>query len=379
MLVLSSLVLLVLQQPTAGLTRKTGSAAEPFSNVVAVQELPDGRVAVTDAMERALELVDFDHGGTVTQLGRNGSGPNEYTSAQFLFRGRADTLLLFDLPARRMLRLAPNGTLAGTVPVDMRVADTLPGETPQPERMTSGPRAMDSAGGLFYEVGSVEIGKGVRPARLVARWDPVTRTSRIAATLHAWYPERSTRWRAPFMYQDLWAVAPDGRVARVVPLDYHVEWYRNGALVARGAPVPFTPVRVTRNDRDEWYRARASRAAGSAQMVGPERSAGSGQDTRAAPRPPGFSDADFPEVKPPFVEEYVGRSAVVSDDGELWVTRAAARDAATTIVDVFDGTGNAVRHVRIPVASRIAGFGKGVVYVVRTDDDGLRWLERCAR
>lgn len=381
MLVVSSLLCVVLQQPTASLTRRTGAATEPFSNIVAVQELPDHRVVVTDPKERTLSVVDFDHGGSVTRLGRNGNGPNEYTAPQHLFRGRGDTLLLFDFPARRMLRIAPNGTLAGTVPADMAFPDTLPGEKPQPDRIVAGARAMDAAGGLFYEVGWVETGKGLRPDRLIARWDPVTRTSRISAQVRAWYPEKSSRWRAPFMYADLWAVAPDGRVARVVPLDYHVEWYRNGALVARGAPVQFSPVRVTNDDRDDWYRAHASRTSGSAQLVGPPPSpgdAGSKQTVRF-PRPPGFTDADFPDVKPPFVEDFVGRSAIVSDDGELWVTRAAAHDATTTTVDVFDGSAKRVRHVTMPTTSRVAGVGKGAVYVVRTDDDGLEWLERYSR
>ncbi|MDF2770525.1 MAG: 6-bladed beta-propeller, partial [Geminicoccaceae bacterium] len=105
----------VASQPTIGLSRKTGEATEPFSNLVAVQELPDGRAVVTDAKERTLSIVDF-RTGEVRQLGRNGNGPNEYTNAQHLFRGRADTLYLFDFPARRMLRITPTGTLAGTVP-----------------------------------------------------------------------------------------------------------------------------------------------------------------------------------------------------------------------------------------------------------------------
>ena len=370
---------LLVAQPTTGLTRKTGAATEPFSNIVSVQELPDGRVVVTDARERALSIVDFARGDT-RQLGRNGSGPNEYTSAQHLFRGRGDTLLLFDFPARRMLRVAPNGTLAGVRTIDMTVADTLPGEKPMLDRLALGARASDSAGGLYYEVGWMEIGKGMRPDRLIARWDPATRTSKRVAAVRAWYPERSSRWNAPFMYQDLWVVAPDGRVARVVPVDYHVEWYRDGALVSRGATVAFPPVRVTKADRDAWYRAHASQSQGSSQIVGPPPPPGANnkQPVRI-PRPPGTTDADFPDVKPPFVEDYVGRSAMISGEGELWVTRAGAYGATTSTIDVFDAAGALVRHVSIPATHRVGGFGKGVVYLVRTDDDGLQWLERYER
>lgn len=364
-------------QPTVSLTRKTGEATEPFSNIVAVEELPDGRVAVTDVKERTLSLVEFQT-GEARPLGRNGSGPNEYTTAQHLFRGRGDTLHLFDFAARRMLRITPSGTLAGTVPIDITIRDTLPGETPKGNRFVSGPRFRDLAGGLYYEVSYLETARrGVHPDRYLARYDPATGASRIVAPLRAWYPEKSSRWRAPFMYQDVWAVSQDGRVARVVPTDYHVEWYKDGGLIARGAPVAIPPVKVTGADRHAWFAARATQAQGSARMAGPPQPPGAERVVRV-PRPPGFTDADFPDVKPPFVEEYVGRSAMISPNGELWVSRAAASGAKSSIADVFDGTGKLVRRVTFPSTHRVAGFGRAVVYLVRTDDDGLQWLERFA-
>ena len=83
-------------------------------------------------------------------------------------------------------------------------------------------------------------------------------------------------------------------------------------------------------------------------------------------------------MKPPFVEEFVGRAAQVGLDGTLWVTRAGAFDAKTSIVDVFDASAKLVRRVTFPATHRLAGFGKGTVYLVRTDDDGLQWIERYA-
>lgn len=366
-------------QPTTSLTRPTGTVEESFSNVVALQELPDGRVVVADAKERRLALIDFAS-GSVRQLGRNGNGPNEYATAQTLLRGRGDTLLLLDFPARRVLRIAPNGTLAGTVAFEMSMTDSLPGEKPRANRIISNPRQMDLAGGIFYEVSYIEDGKGVHPDKLIGRWDPASKTSKQITAIRAWYPDRSTRWRAPFMYQDLWAVANDGRVARVVPTDYHVEWYKDGSLVARGAPVAIPPIRVTKDDREAWYAARAAQSGGArAQMTGPPPPAESKENRRVTvPRPPGFTDADFPDVKPPFVEEFVGRAAQIGLDGTLWVTRAGAFDAKTSIVDVFDASGKLVRRVTFPATHKLAGFGKGTLYLVRTDDDGLQWVERYA-
>ena len=67
---------------------------------------------------------------------------------------------------------------------------------------------------------------------------------------------------------------------------------------------------------------------------------------------------------------------MISADGEFWVTRAVANDATA---DVFDASGSVVRHMSFPATHRVAGFGKGTVYLVRTDDDGLQWLERYKR
>jgi hypothetical protein len=367
-------------QPTLSLTRHNGTVDESFSNIVAIQELPDGRVIVADAKERRLAIIDFAR-GTVQQLGRNGNGPNEYSVVQTLYRGRADTVLLLDFPARRLLRIAPNGTLAGTVTFDISVSDSLPGEKPAGDRIITSPRAMDATGSLFYEVSYLERGKGVRPERLIARWDPVSKTSRQVAAVRSWYPERSARWRGPFMYQDAWAVAPDGRLARVVPLDYHVEWYKDGALVAKGGPVAIEPVRVTKEDRDAWYQARTARGGGTGQVVGPPPSPNEKEENKRAtvPRPPGFTDADFPATKPPFVEDFTGRAAVVSPEGELWVTRSTPFGANVSAVDVFDGAGKLTRRVTFPATHRVGGFGKAAVYLVRTDDDGLQWVERYTR
>ena len=371
----------VASQALTSLTRKTGEATEPFSNATSLQELPDGRVLVADAGERVLSIVSFERGGEVKQLGRNGNGPNEYATAQTLMRGRGDTILLIDFPARRVLRIAPNGTLAGTEVFDVAAAEPLPGEKPLGTPITSSPRFSDVNGGLYFEVSYFDPARGIDPERMLARWDPVTRQTKPMGTLNLWYPSKSTRWRAPFLYQDVWGVAPDGRVARVLPVDYHVEWYKDGKLIARGAPVSYEPVRVTKDDRDAWYRARASQgAAGSAQMTGPPPTPGSEpKEQPKVTRPPGFTDADFPNVKPPFVEDYVGRSMIVSYDGQVWVMRTSAFGAKTREVDVFDGAGKVVRRLSLPATNRVAGVGKSSIYVIRTDDDGLQWLERYAR
>jgi hypothetical protein len=43
---------------------------------------------------------------------------------------------------------------------------------------------------------------------------------------------------------------------------------------------------------------------------------------------------------------------------------------------VFDRTGALVKQVVLNPNSRVVGFGKGTVYVARTDEDDLQYLQR---
>jgi hypothetical protein len=43
---------------------------------------------------------------------------------------------------------------------------------------------------------------------------------------------------------------------------------------------------------------------------------------------------------------------------------------------VFDGTGRLSRRISLDGDRTILGFGPGAVYVARTDEDDLQWIER---
>lgn len=43
---------------------------------------------------------------------------------------------------------------------------------------------------------------------------------------------------------------------------------------------------------------------------------------------------------------------------------------------MFDGAGRVVERVVLPRGARLIGFGKGVVYLSRSDDDGLLYLQK---
>ena len=102
---------LLLLGPTTTLSQAVPSSrrgvplSEPLSEVHSIEELADGRVVISDYRERTLYLGDF-RTGTLVPLGRQGAGPNEYSSVGPLARVAGDTILSVDFSARRALRLS---------------------------------------------------------------------------------------------------------------------------------------------------------------------------------------------------------------------------------------------------------------------------------
>jgi sugar lactone lactonase YvrE len=68
----------------------------------------------------------------------------------------------------------------------------------------------------------------------------------------------------------------------------------------------------------------------------------------------------------------------VDSQGYVWVERhVPAGDSP--VLDVFDGAGDPVGSIEIPVRSSLRGFGDGTLYLTRWDDLGFQWLERYGR
>ena len=91
--------------------------------------------------------------------------------------------------------------------------------------------------------------------------------------------------------------------------------------------------------------------------------------------PPGMPEMKWPTHKPPFLEQ----SVLAGPGQQLWILRTQPAGQDLARYDVVDSTGKVVERVTVPVKSRIVGFGVSTVYVVRTDEDGLQWLERYRR
>jgi hypothetical protein len=81
---------------------------------------------------------------------------------------------------------------------------------------------------------------------------------------------------------------------------------------------------------------------------------------------------DWPDTKPPFS----AGAARVAPNGHLWLLRSRSADDPVPVYDVFDGAGRLIRRVALPRDTRLIGFGSRSVYLVRTDDNDLQYLER---
>ncbi|MGH7711860.1 MAG: hypothetical protein ACREOG_11290, partial [Gemmatimonadaceae bacterium] len=91
-----------------------------------------------------------------------------------------------------------------------------------------------------------------------------------------------------------------------------------------------------------------------------------------APAAPPEERNDWPEFLPPFL----ANAAQVAPNGELWVLQAVASDDVLPTYDVFDASGKLTTRVQLPKRSRVVGFGSGTVYVTRSDEDDLQYLQR---
>jgi hypothetical protein len=410
------------QVPTVTLPRASATFSEPFTQIVGLRELPDGRVILADPRERTLALLDF-RSGQATRIGREGQGPGEWRLPNGVYALPGDSTLVFDVGNMRYLVVDPKGQPAYTFSL---IGDGAPGggqravapggqRTPPPggqrspapggQRAQRGPggpggpgmaggamasvlrppSGVDAQGRLYFAsspfrmgpdgpvaVDSIEI---TRVDRENDRVDTIARIHVPGTQVTAGQQGTNTmrlavRMSGPFEARDEWAVAPDGRIAVVRHSPFRVEWVAPAGTVTRGPEQPYTPIPVTDADREAVAEARRS-AGGMRVMMGP----GGTQVTmggQAADAPPMDDTEDWPDTKPPFS----AGAARIAPNGHLWLLRSRRADDPVPVYDVFDGAGRLIRRVALPRDTRLVGFGARSVYLVRTDDSDLQYLER---
>ena len=366
--------------PVRTLSKPDVEYSEPFTAIAGVRELKDGRLVVVDQRDKTVQLVDLA-AGKAEKIGREGSGPGEYSFPQRVFPLGGDTSAVLDGLNRRMLQILPNGRPGAFI-------DVAPPSTGGGGRggMLMGFATVAGVDnrGRFYSQGSPFAIVDGTPQTLdsvaIERLDRATNKRDTVGFLPQ--PKGANQVSGgrgggmqvriggtnPFAAADQWAVSPDGRVAVVYAGDYHIVWTDANGKKTSTPPIKFDRIKVSEAHKDEWRESRKG------QMGMQVTNQNGKMSAQMVPMTGGPEPTDWPEYMPPFLSS--GTSSVsFSNDGLLWVRRTGPAGQAPTF-DLIDRSGKVAQKVVLPKKSRLVGFGNGTVYVVRVDDDDLQYLQR---
>ena len=360
--------------------------ADPFTCVRwgSVRELADGRLMVADPSEKRLEIIDF-RTGSGRALGRQGSGPGEWGLPMSLAALGPDTTLLFDPQNGRLLKIASNGAIADA---------TIPLPAGRGGFAMMGARGYDAQGRLYYQGSSVITAPGqpivATDSAAIVRFDPRSQAVDTVAYIRVPKPDVQQQSGSggqlrmtvsispnPFLPGESWAAAPDGRVAILKPEPYRVEWVGADGARSAGPAVPYERLRVTSADRQAvggggpQCAFSVTRTSGGGGQTGFTQSVTRGGPQADAPTPRN----DWPDFKPPFLASNA-TPPVTAPSGEVWVPRTTAANDQRPRFDVFDARGRLIAQATLPRGSRLLGFGRGVVYLSRMDEDDLVYIQR---
>ena len=377
-------------QQKVALGKPLAETAESFTQVTSIRELPSGKVLVSDQRDKIVQLVDLS-AGTMTKVGREGSGPGEYAFAGSLLAMPDGTTLLHDLLNNRFLIIGADGKPSAFLEMPRTPeGSTGSGSGRMPLGRMMNIRGSDNRGRLYFAGSPFSATGGTADSVPLLRWDRVKPTFDTVGYLRL--PANSVSRTEPargqmmvrmgnniqFTPAETWGVAGDGSVARIFPSPYRVAWYSDQRKVISGPVVPYTPFKVTEADKKEVIDAQRRNPGVTMVIGGP---GGGGARPGAAPPSVQLPEPEFAETKPPYNAGLglAGAAVVVAPEGDVWVLRTRPAGDKIPTYDVFDRTGTLVKKVSLNPSSRVVGFGKGVVYVARSDEDDLVYLQRFTR
>ena len=338
-----------------------------FSRIVGVSELNDGRVLVSDQLERSLYIVDFELGG-VHEIGSIGDGPGEYQAPGYLYGLGGDTTVMVDSQVFRMILLVGDSIV--------RTLNTPPGTLNQ---LGGRPWGVDREGrvlgasGYAYSPGVLPLSRVEADSlRLLLSTGSVfsgmgTRFETIAEVggqgrQGAWvtFQGRRRYVTSPLASEGQGWLFHDGWVAVAYPEPYRVDWLRPDGSWIRGRSNSVTPARVT--DQDKCLAERRNH---------------DGADCRETLA----SRVAWPRYLPTFVmaREWItpgGIALLPAPGGTLLVRRTATAAAPGTRYDIVARGGPLIAVLSLPEGSAIVGLGESCLYVVTADTMGLLTLSR---
>lgn len=352
------------------------SYPEAFSFLNSVRELSDGTILAADPLSQVVLQLDL-LAGTADTLGRVGEGPQEYKQPDQVFPLPGDSTLLVDIGKMQLTVIGPEGRLHD--------GSRMASATDDGRMNVILPRIVDREGRIYY-TGSRGMGDGPPDSTLIVRFDRDTEA--VDTMGWVWRPEPivtrsgdNVRMMSIQMEgRDDWAVGPDGQFAVVRVSDYSVEWRYPDGRVISGPANPVERRRISDEDKLAFLDQRSS--AGLMMMVSQsssgamDMSMSRGGGGMLGDNEPSLLDFQWAEAFPPFKPD----RARVSPTGELWVERWFPVDQNPQM-DVFGGEGSKLGTVDLPEGRELIGFGSTAdgnpaVYLIRTDEFDLKWLER---
>ncbi len=368
-------------QPVRTLAKADAEFDEPFTRINGIRELRDGRVVVTDVRDKTISLVDFK-AGTARKVGREGSGPREYGLPMSLHALPGDTSAVYDPFNSRFLLVTPAGEPGEFLRLPTSTTTSGPGGATMVS-MTP-PRYTDASGRFYMQGAGVSVVNGeprtadslpiLRVDRATKRTDTLGYVPQPKENIQTTGGNGRMQVRMgmanPFAARDEWVVTPDGRVGILRANGYRLDWV--APQRRQGPAIAHQPIKVSEGHKQQWRDQQKNATAVMITNNNGRMSASSG-----SPGAAGFSipePSNWPEYLPPFLGS--GQSILAAPNGQVWVARTRAANDNLPVYDVIDATGSVAMKVALPAQTRVIGFGNGVVYTVRTDEDDLQYLQR---
>jgi hypothetical protein len=354
--------------PERSLGEPADRFAQPFTRISGVRELADGRLIVTDQREKKVLLLDSAW-SAARPVARQGQGPLEYGFPTAVLAYPGDSTLVHDLLQRRLLVLDPSGEPVRTISL------------PQSLGFGAGLQG-DGRGNVYSQANAItdpaQLASGPPDSAALLRWNLASARIDTVATVGLPQTESGGGGGNFFMMvqpmtpADDWAVTQAGWIGLARHTPYSVDCVGTDGRQSRCAPIPYTPVAVVEADKEEYRRARQEQGGMRISMSDGGGDVSISEGPAPSGPPPGMPELKWPTHKPPFLEQ----SVLAGPGQQLWVLRTGLAGDTIARYDVIDSTGSVRERVTVPAGSRVVGFGASSVYVVRTDEDGLQWLER---
>lgn len=393
--------------PVRQLGRIEAVTKEPLADVGGIRPLSDGRVLLIDRQGKRVVLFDssLQHvtvvadttSGTAKAYGGRGGTILPYKGDTSVFADNASLAMLIIEPDGKLGRAvaAPRGPGGGLPYLAGAYVDptghvlsvwnsaaagrlggagargaAVPSAAPQASGTTQ--RTTDSSVILRVEIESKHVDS-------VGWLTPTTQTYYTSTG-----PAGGIRREFidnPMQLNDAWTMMPDGTVAIVRELDYHVDWF-----------APDRPKVSTPRIPHQWEHVTDSMKAVMLDSI-------KHADTLSAIRelafydslgkagglPPGFKVAmsdllsqfvdasELPDYYPAFAQpDSLGNGIVKGDcEGNLWIRVSGVKGpGGGPVFDIVNREGKLIDRVQIPGGTRLTGFGPGVAYLSSREGSG---------